>query len=392
MATSDAKHTYTFSSESVSEGHPDKVADYVADSILDAHLEQDPYARVACEVLVKERDLILAGEITSQARVDAEAVARHAVSEIGYTDPDEAFCADRLRITSLLSEQAPEIAAGVRRIGAAAIDQGAGDQGIMFGYASAETPELMPLPILLAHRLSRTLAEHRHAGRVSWLRPDSKTQVSVLYTDGEPVEVSDVLVSTQHADAVDQPTIRAYIAEAIVPAALGEWSHAGINLIVNPSGSFVQGGPSADAGVTGRKIIVDTYGGMGRHGGGAFSGKDPSKVDRSGAYFTRLVARKIVQAGIARRAEVQVAYAIGVAKPISVKVDTFGTGDERAAADFVRSFDFRPAAIIEQLELLRPIYRSTTNYGHFGKPHLPWESGNGAAAHQVAGLAHASLA
>jgi S-adenosylmethionine synthetase len=392
MATSHAKHTYTFSSESVSEGHPDKVADYVADSILDAHLEQDPYARVACEVLVKERDLILAGEITSQARVDAEAVARRAVVEIGYTDPEEAFCADHLRITSLLSAQAPEIAAGVRRIGAAAIDQGAGDQGIMFGYASAETPELMPLPILLAHRLSRTLAEHRHAGRVAWLRPDSKTQVSVLYADGEPVRVTDVLVSTQHAGDVEQPTIRAYIEEAIVPAALGEWSHAGINLIVNPSGSFVQGGPSADAGVTGRKIIVDTYGGMGRHGGGAFSGKDPSKVDRSGAYFTRLVARKIVQAGIARRAEVQVAYAIGVAQPISVKVDTFGTGDERAAADFVRGFDFRPAAIIERLELLRPIYRGTTNYGHFGKPHLPWESANGAAVHHAAGLAQASIA
>jgi S-adenosylmethionine synthetase len=390
MAMSDPQHTFTFSSESVSEGHPDKVADYVADSILDAHLEQDPYARVACEVLVKEGHLILAGEITSQAKVEAEAVARRAVAEIGYTDPAEAFCADRITVMSLLSEQAREIAAGVRRVGEDAMNQGAGDQGIMFGYASDETPELMPLPIHLAHRLSRTLAEHRHAGRVDWLRPDSKTQVSVVYGDAGPVRVTDVLISTQHAGSVDQEAIRGYIAEAIVPAALGAWYAPGINLIVNPSGSFVQGGPSADAGVTGRKIIVDTYGGMGRHGGGAFSGKDPSKVDRSGAYFTRFVARKLVQAGLARRAEVQVAYAIGVAQPISVKVDTFGTGDERAAADFVRGFDFRPAAIIERLQLLRPIYRTTTNYGHFGKPQLPWEQANGSVASSSPALVQAA--
>jgi S-adenosylmethionine synthetase len=377
MATADPTHSYTFSSESVSEGHPDKVADYVSDSILDAHLEQDPFARVACEVLVKESTMVLAGEITSQAVVDNEAVARQAVAEIGYTHEDEPFCASRINIVSLLSAQAPEIAAGVLRIGADAIDQGAGDQGIMFGYASDETPELMPLPILLAHRLSRTLAEHRHAERVDWLRPDSKTQVSVLYDYAGPVRVTDVLVSTQHTRAVDRQTIQEYVAEHILPAALGEWQRADIRLIVNPSGSFVQGGPSADAGLTGRKIIVDTYGGMGRHGGGAFSGKDPSKVDRSGAYFTRLIARRLVQAGIARRAEIQVAYAIGVAQPISVKVDTFQTGDEQAAAEFVRGFDFRPAAIIERLQLLRPIYRGTTNYGHFGKPHLPWEAADG---------------
>jgi S-adenosylmethionine synthetase len=383
MASSEQSYTFTFSSESVSEGHPDKVADYVADSILDAHLEQDPHARVACEVLVKEEHLILAGEITSQAKVDAEAVARRTVAEVGYTDESVKFCAPRLRITSLLTEQAPEIAAGVLRVGIDAIDQGAGDQGIMFGYATDETPELMPLPILLAHRLSRTLAEHRHAGRVDWLRPDSKTQVAVLYDQNGPLRVTDVLVSTQHSESIQQPGIAEYVAAHVVPAALGSWHHDGIRLIVNPSGSFVQGGPSADAGVTGRKIIVDTYGGMGRHGGGAFSGKDPSKVDRSGAYFTRLVARKVVQAGLARRAEVQVAYAIGVAQPISVKVDTFGTGDDRAAAEFVRGFDFRPAAIIERLQLLRPIYRGTTNYGHFGKPELPWESGNGAAAEAI---------
>jgi S-adenosylmethionine synthetase len=389
MAMSDPAHTYTFSSESVSEGHPDKVADYVADSILDAHLEQDPYARVACEVLVKEGTLILAGEITSQAKVEADAVARRAVAEIGYTAEDEAFCARKLEIISLLSEQAPEIAAGVRRIGAAAIDQGAGDQGIMFGYATDETPELMPLPILLAHRLSRTLAQHRHAGSVDWLRPDSKTQVSVVYGDAGPVAVTHVLVSTQHTQSIDRDGIAAYVAEHVVPAALGEWYDPAVQLIINPSGSFVQGGPSADAGVTGRKIIVDTYGGMGRHGGGAFSGKDPSKVDRSGAYFTRLVARQLILAGLARRAEVQVAYAIGVAQPISVKVETFGTGDERAAADFVRTFDFRPAAIIERLDLLRPIYRRTTNYGHFGKPDLPWEAEAGTAGAQGRTVAQA---
>jgi S-adenosylmethionine synthetase len=369
---------YTFSSESVSEGHPDKVSDYVADSILDAHLAQDPRAHVACEVLVKEGDLILAGEITSTADVDADAVARRAIEEIGYTAEDESFCANRIRITSLLSEQAVEIGASVRRAPADALEQGAGDQGIMFGYATDETPELMPLPILLAHRLARTLAEHRKANLVNWLRPDSKTQVSVLYGPDGPIEVTDALVSTQHTKGVQHAAIRAYIEEHIVPAALGDWNSASIRLIVNPSGSFVQGGPSADAGVTGRKIIVDTYGGMGRHGGGAFSGKDPSKVDRSGAYFCRYVARELVSAGFARRAEIQVAYAIGVAQPVSVKVDTFGTGDERAAADFVRGFDFRPAAIIDRLQLLRPIYRATTNYGHFGKPHLPWESANGA--------------
>ena len=374
--SSTAPH-YTFSSESVSEGHPDKVSDYVADSILDAHIAQDPRAHVACEVLVKEGDLILAGEITSNADVDADAVARQAIREIGYTQEDEAFCAHRVKITSLLTEQAAEIGASVRRAPAEALEQGAGDQGIMFGYATDETPELMPLPILLAHRLARTLAEHRKANRVNWLRPDSKTQVSVLYGPDGPIEVTDVLVSTQHTKDATAAAIRSYIEESIVPAALGDWNHPAIRLIVNPSGSFVQGGPSADAGVTGRKIIVDTYGGMGRHGGGAFSGKDPSKVDRSGAYFCRFVARELVNAGFAHRAEIQVAYAIGVAQPVSVKVDTFGTGDERAAADFVRGYDFRPAAIIERLQLLRPIYRATTNYGHFGKPHLPWEAGNG---------------
>ena len=386
-----SKYTYTFSSESVSEGHPDKVADYVADSILDAHIAQDPYARVACEVLVKEGQLVLAGEITSRASVDAEAVARRVVEEIGYTDPTEAFCASKIHIHTFLTEQAPEIAQGVQRVGAAALEQGAGDQGIMFGYATNETPELMPLPILLSHRLARTLSRHRHEGRVHWLRPDSKTQVSVVYDEEGPQRVSDVVVSTMHTRDVVQAQIREYVSEVVIPEALGQWLRPDIKLYVNPTGSFVQGGPSADAGVTGRKIIVDSYGGMGHHGGGAFSGKDPSKVDRSGAYFCRYVARQVVQAGLARRAEVQVAYAIGVAQPVSIKVETFGTGDPFRAAEFVRGFDFRPAAIIQQLDLLRPIYRLTTNYGHFGKPELPWEQ-NGRPFEQAAPAAAAAAA
>ncbi|MHB1169608.1 MAG: methionine adenosyltransferase [Longimicrobiales bacterium] len=371
------RNRFVFTSESVSEGHPDKVSDYIADSILDAHFAQDPSAHVACEVLVKEGNVVLAGEISSNAQVDTDSIVRGAIAEIGYTDPSQAFCADRVNIQSFLSEQAGEIGASVRRSEAQILEQGAGDQGIMFGYATNETPELMPLPILLAHRLARTLATHRKQKGVSWLRPDSKTQVSVVYEDGRPVEVTDVLVSTMHAREATQEQIRTFVAEQLVPEALGDWWNDSLRLVVNPSGSFVQGGPSADAGVTGRKIIVDTYGGMGRHGGGAFSGKDPSKVDRSGAYFCRFVARELVAAGLAERAEIQVAYAIGVAQPVSVKVDTFGTGDERAAEDFVRRYDFRPRAIIDRLGLLQPIYRQTTNYGHFGKAGLPWE---GAAA------------
>jgi S-adenosylmethionine synthetase len=366
--------TYTFTSESVSEGHPDKVCDAIADSILDAHLAQDPASRVACEVLVKESNVVLAGEITSNAQVDLDAVVRDAIRDIGYTDADQPFRADDVAITSFLSAQAGEIAQGVDVETSLSGDQGAGDQGIMFGYATDETPELMPLPILLAHRLARVLAQHRKDGTVNWLRPDSKTQVSVVYDGNTPVAVTDVLVSTQHTADVERDAIRHFVATTIIPEALGGWYHDDLKILVNPTGSFVQGGPSADAGVTGRKIIVDTYGGMGRHGGGAFSGKDPSKVDRSGAYFCRFVAREIVRAGLAKRAEVQVAYAIGMAQPVSVKVDTFGTGDARAAAEFVKNgFDFRPRAIIERLDLLRPFYRETTNYGHFGKSELPWE-------------------
>ena len=366
--------SYTFTSESVSEGHPDKVCDYIADSILDAHLAQDPRSRVACEVLCKENHVVLAGEITSDAAVELEPLVRRAIGEIGYTHEDQPFRADAIDLIPFLSRQAGEIDQGVSAATSLSGEQGAGDQGIMFGYATDETPELMPLPILLAHRLARRLAEHRKGGTVDWLRPDSKTQVSVRYEDDRPVAVTDVLVSTQHADGVDRETIRQFVARSLVPEVLEGWYRDDLRLLVNPTGSFVQGGPSADAGVTGRKIIVDTYGGMGRHGGGAFSGKDPSKVDRSGAYFCRHVAREVVKAGLARRAEVQVAYAIGMAQPISVKVDTFGTGDAAAAAELARGFDFRPAAIIEKLDLLRPIYRETTNYGHFGKTSLSWES------------------
>ncbi len=363
--------TYTFTSESVTEGHPDKVCDFVADSILDACLEQDPTSRVACEVLAKEDRLVMAGEITTSASIDREALARAAVREIGYVHPDEPFNAAGLTVYDWITAQSAEIAQGVDR--AVAAEQGAGDQGIMFGYATDETPELMPLPILLAHRLAHGLAEDRKAGGYPWLRPDGKTQVSVVYERDRPVAVADVLVSTQHTADASRELIADYVATRLSPRILGPWLTPQTRFIVNPTGSFVHGGPSADCGVTGRKIIVDSYGGAGRHGGGAFSGKDPSKVDRSGAYFCRWVARQIVTQGVAKRAEVQVSYAIGQAQPVSVKVDTFGTGDTRAAEELVRKLDFRPAAIIERLQLLQPIYRQTTNYGHFGKPGLPWE-------------------
>ena len=359
--------SYVFTSESVSEGHPDKVSDYIADSVLDAHLALDPKSRVACEVLVKSGNVVLAGEITSSGTVDYDSVARQAIREIGYTDPAEPFNADGVKITQLLTRQAGEIGQGVD-VG------GAGDQGIMFGYATDETPELMPLPILLAHKLAKHLTDARKNDEIAWLRPDSKTQVSVEYANNEPVSVRTVLVSTMHTNSVSQSDIKQYVASELCPAVLGGWYDRGIEVLVNPTGSFVEGGPSADCGVTGRKIIVDSYGGMGRHGGGAFSGKDPSKVDRSGAYFCRYVARQIVKQGIARRAEVQVGYAIGRADPVSVRVDTFGSGDARAAEALVRTFDFRPRAIIERLDLLRPIYRQSTNYGHFGRAGLSWET------------------
>jgi S-adenosylmethionine synthetase len=364
---------YVFTSESVSEGHPDKVCDYIADSILDAHLAQDSQARVACEVLCKGSNAIVAGEISSAAAVDYDRIARDAIREIGYTDPTQEFDADGVRIQQFITAQSPEIALGVAgRINPGG-EQGAGDQGIMFGYATDETPELMPLPIALAHRLGQMLAQDRHAGVEPWLRPDAKTQVSVLYEGDKPIGVSGALISTQHSPDVDSNYILEYVRRRLAPRALGNWYSDHIPFTVNPAGSFLHGGPSTDCGVTGRKIIVDTYGGAAHHGGGAFSGKDPSKVDRSAAYFCRYAARQVVLQGLAHRVEIQVAYAIGLSKPVSLKVETFGTGDARAAESLVRQFDFRPAAMIGRLNLLRPIYRTTTNYGHFGKPGLPWE-------------------
>jgi len=375
--------SYVLTSESVTEGHPDKVCDFIADSILDACMEQDPESRVACEVLCKDDLVVLAGEISSRAAVDCEAIAREAVREIGYVDPGDPFQADGLQFIVRISRQAAEIGSCVTT----ATDgegQGAGDQGLMFGYATDETPELMPLPILLAHRLSKGLADDRHAQGPGWLRPDGKTQVSVEYSDGRPVRVVKILVSTQHAAGVARDEIRDYVVGSLAPRVLGDWMPGPDAFIVNPSGSFVLGGPSADCGVTGRKIIVDTYGGAARHGGGAFSGKDASKVDRSGAYFCRYVARQVVLAGLARRAEVQVAYAIGQAKPVSVMVETFRTGDAVSAARFVEGFDFSPAAVVATLQLRRPVFRATTNYGHFGKPYLSWESPGSATSNRDA--------
>jgi S-adenosylmethionine synthetase len=375
-------YSYVFTSESVSEGHPDKVCDQIADVVLDAALAEDSGSRVACEVLCKDHHVVLAGEITSRADLDLPSLVRETVRRIGYVDPDQPFHPNRLDIRQFISTQAGEIARGVSGRGrseggvsapSSLLEQGAGDQGIMFGFATDETPELMPLPILLAHRLTRTLADHRRRGTAAWLRPDAKAQVSVRYRNGGPVEVTTALVSTQHAAGTGLAEVESFVRDTVLPEALGRWNRPGLRLLVNPAGTFVQGGPSADAGVTGRKIIVDTYGGMARHGGGAFSGKDASKVDRSGAYFGRWVARQVVERGLAKKAEIQVSYAIGEPDPISVHVETFDTGDPRRAAEFVREFDFRPGAIVERLGLLRPIYRETTNYGHFGRPGLPWE-------------------
>jgi S-adenosylmethionine synthetase len=372
---------FTFTSESVSEGHPDKVCDYISDSVLDACFEQDPRSRVACETLVKSDHVVLAGEITTNAKLDFEKIVRQAVKEIGYTDTSEPFCDTTLKIVQLITKQSNEISQGVTEATSQSGDQGAGDQGIMFGYATDESPEMMPLPILLAHKLMKAMADDRHAGKHLWLRPDSKSQVSLNYDGNDPRDVTAVVVSTQHTAEADQKKITEYVREDLGPRALGSWWNKSLTLFVNPTGSFIHGGPSADAGVTGRKIIVDSYGGWGRHGGGAFSGKDPSKVDRSSAYFCRYVAKQVVASGFAKKAEIQVGYAIGMAKPVSVKVDTFGTGDERAAADFVmNNFDFRPRAIIDKLNLLRPIYRQSTNYGHFGRTGLPWEAVEKAAA------------
>jgi S-adenosylmethionine synthetase len=359
-----------FTSESVSEGHPDKVADAIADAILDAYIAQDPDARVACEVLCKDGDVVLAGEIGSTARVDHQALVRETIRAIGYTDPDEQFHAAGVRITDLLGRQSSNIAEGIVASG----ELGAGDQGLMFGYATDETPELMPLPLVLAHRLTEGLAQRRKSGAAPWLRPDAKAQVTVRYQGLTPVAVDTVVVSTQHSKEAPIETVQHWLRESFIPEVLGAWWHEGITVHANPAGAFVTGGPEGDCGVTGRKIIVDSYGGMARHGGGAFSGKDGTKVDRSAAYFARYVARQLVLRGLAQRVELQVCYAIGVAQPVALHVDTFGTGDPVAAEHFARQFDYRPAAIIAQLNLRSPLFRSTTNYGHFGKAGLPWEN------------------
>ncbi len=366
----DRQGSTLFTSESVSEGHPDKVADAIADAILDAYITQDPDARVACEVLCKSGDVVLAGEIGSSAHVDHVAIARDAIRAIGYTDPLEKFNADGVHITDLIGPQSTNIAEGIVASG----EQGAGDQGLMFGYATDETQELLPLPLVLAHRLTAGLAERRKSGAVPWLRPDAKAQVSVRYEGLEPTAVDTVVVSTQHAKYVPVEEVQRWLRHTFIPEILGTWWREDVTVHANPAGAFVTGGPEGDCGVTGRKIIVDSYGGRARHGGGAFSGKDGTKVDRSAAYFARHVARQLVKRGIAKRAEVQVCYAIGVAQPVALHVDTFGTGDQAAAERFVRQFDYRPAAIIEQLQLRTPLFRSTTNYGHFGKAGLPWEN------------------
>ncbi len=371
---------FVFSSESVGEGHPDKVADYISDSILDACLKVDKTSRVACETLVKSNLVILAGEITTKAELDYEAIVRKAIREIGYINDDDIFHADKVFITNILTKQSADIAQGVdaaRAKGKAGAEQGAGDQGIMFGYATNETTELMPSAVMYSHRILRKLASIRKSGKVKWLRPDCKSQVTVAYEENKPVEISNVVISTQHTADVSHTEIRDFLLENVIKKVLPKkMLNKKTQYLINPTGRFVEGGPQGDAGLTGRKIIVDTYGGWSRHGGGAFSGKDPSKVDRSAAYMCRWVAKNIVAAGLADSVELQVAYAIGHPKPISISVDTFGTGtvsDERIVRAVKKVFGFKPAEIVEQLKLLRPIYSKTTNYGHFGKSTLPWE-------------------
>jgi len=380
---------FTFTSESVTEGHPDKMADQVSDSVLDAILEKDPNARVACETLLTTGLCVVSGEITTDAYVDIPRIARDTINGIGYDNAAFGFDGHTCGVMVALDAQSPDIAQGVDmseeiRAGKSGEDilnsQGAGDQGMMFGYACDETPDFMPLPIWLAHRLAERLTEVRKSGQIPYLRPDGKTQVSFEYENGRPVRLSTVLISTQHGDGVDRDTtIRPDLIESVImPTIPAQFAGDNPAIYVNPTGKFVLGGPHADTGLTGRKIIVDTYGGMGRHGGGAFSGKDPSKVDRSAAYAARWVAKHVVAAGAASRCEVQVAYAIGMAQPVSILVETFGTNkvSEESIEDAVRQvFDLRPAAIVRDLQLKRPIYKKTAAYGHFGRnePEFSWE-------------------
>src|SRR5690554_1183087 len=371
------------SAESVTKEHPDKLADRISDSVLDAILKDDPGARVAAETLLTRGLALVAGEVTTSADVDVQAIVRTAARDVGYTRAEYGFDADHSAVLIALNEQAPDIAQGVDRAVEASsgdpLDQtGAGDQGLMFGYAIRETPELMPLPIQLAHTMTRRLAEVRHAGIVPYLRPDGKAQVTLEYEDGRATRITSVVLSAQHHPDVDQQTIRddlyRHVLQAVAPADMLDES---TRYLINPTGSFVEGGPTADAGLTGRKIIVDTYGGAAPHGGGAFSGKDPTKVDRSASYYARYIAKNVVASGLAERCQIQLAYAIGVARPVGLYVETFGTGvmpDERLGDLVQATFDARPAAIIEKLDLRRPIYAATSAYGHFGRADFPWEA------------------
>ncbi|MFJ5446339.1 methionine adenosyltransferase [Methylobacillus methanolivorans] len=381
---------YLFTSESVSEGHPDKVADQISDSILDAILEQDPTARVAAETLTNTGLVVLAGEITTTASVDYIKVARDAIKRIGYDNADYGIDHKSCAVLVAYDKQSPDIAQGVDNANDDPLDQGAGDQGLMFGYACDETPQLMPLPIWLSHRLMERQSQLRKDGRLPWLRPDAKSQVTIQYVDGKPHKIDTVLISTQHAPDISLDQVREGVIEEIIkPSLPQELIKGDIKFLVNPTGRFVIGGPQGDCGLTGRKIIVDTYGGAAPHGGGAFSGKDPSKVDRSAAYAGRYVAKNIVAAGLASRCLVQVSYAIGVAKPTSVMVETYGTGkvpNEVLTQLVLEHFDLRPKGIVQMLDLLRPIYSKTAAYGHFGRdePEFTWEAADKASALRAA--------
>ncbi len=367
---------WLFTSESVTEGHPDKVCDQISDALLDEFLRQDPDSRVAAESMTTTGIVFVAGEVTSKGRVDVQKIVRDTVREIGYDRPEYGFDCDSCSVLAALHEQSPDISMGVTATEKK--EQGAGDQGLMFGYATNETPQMMPLPITMAHQLSMRLSQARKRKELGWLRPDGKSQVSVVYEDGIPKRIDTVVVSTQHAPDIDMEQLREEVVNKVIKPVCGEWVNDKTKYLVNPTGRFVIGGPPGDTGLTGRKIIADTYGGMGRHGGGAFSGKDPSKVDRSACYMARYVAKNVVAAGLADKCEVQVAYAIGVAEPVSIMVDTFGTGkaaEEDIEARVRKVFDMKPAGIIKTLDLKRPVYRKTAAYGHFGRrePGFTWE-------------------